>query len=37
LIPENIAEFNLEKGQMLKIKAIGVGKGLLKAEKIEKM
>jgi hypothetical protein len=37
LIPENIAEFNLEKGQMLKIKVIGVGKGLLKAEKIEKL
>lgn len=37
LIPQNLGSFNLQKGQALKIKVKGVEKGLLKAEKIEKM
>ena len=37
LVPQNLESFNLQKGQVLKIKAKGIDRGLLQAEKIEKM
>jgi len=36
LIPESFNSFNLQKGQGLKLKVIGIERGLLKADKIEK-
>lgn len=36
LVPKNLESFNLQKGQVLKIMARGIDRGLLKAEKIEK-
>jgi hypothetical protein len=35
-VPQNLAAFNLQKGQILKIKVKGLSRGLLQAEKIEK-
>ena len=37
LVPQNLGSFNLQKGQVLKIKTKGIDRGLLKAEKMEKM
>lgn len=36
LIPELLQGFNLQKGQVLKMKVKGVERGLLRAEKLEK-
>lgn len=36
LIPPQLGSFNLQKGQLLKMKVKGVNRGLLSAEKIEK-
>jgi len=36
LVPESLQSFNLQRGQLLKIKVRGVEKGLLRAEKITK-
>jgi len=37
LVPQNLGSFNLQKGQGLKMKTKGIDRGLLQAEKIEKM
>jgi len=37
LVPQNLGSFNLQKGQVLKMKTKGIDHGLLQAEKIEKM
>lgn len=37
LVPQNLGSFNLQKGQVLRIKTKGIDRGLLQAEKIEKM
>ena len=36
LVPQKMGSFNLQKGQLLKIKTKGINRGLLQAEKIEK-
>jgi hypothetical protein len=36
LVPQNLGGFNLQKGQVLKIKVKGLSRGLLQSEKIEK-
>jgi len=36
LVPDSLQSFNLQKGQLLKLKVKGVEKGLLRAEKISK-
>ena len=37
LVPQNLGSFNLQKGQGLKMKTKGIDRGLLQAEKIEKI
>jgi len=37
LVPQNLGSFTLQKGQGLKMKTKGIDRGLLQAEKIEKM
>lgn len=37
LVPQNLGSFNLQKGQVLRIKTKGIDRGLLQAEKMEKM